>query len=151
MSKLFLRRHRPFIGLLILICAVLACTPSTNYPKKEKRDEIHFGQGGGFTGAVTHYILLEDGRLFQQKWKDTTKTYIDTWPGIFTRQMFLNYKSLKIDTIQHNEPGDLYYFLEYHSRKKEPHRIVWGRPGFQAEDNLITYYNLLYKSVKPKS
>ncbi|HZV43723.1 MAG TPA: hypothetical protein VFF90_04570, partial [Saprospiraceae bacterium] len=121
------------------------------FPKQEKRDEIHFGQGGGFTGAVSHYILLEDGRLFQKGWQDSTLTYIDTWPGLFTRQMFLNYKSLSLDTINVNKPGNMYYFLEYHSRKSPTHRIVWGHPEYQPEDNLVTYYNTLHKMIKPNS
>ena len=150
MSKLFPLNFRHLAFLWLMLAGMLACTPSTQYPKKERTDEIHFGQGGGFSGAVTHYILLEDGRLFQQAWRDTNKTYIDTWPGLFTRQTFLNYKSLKIDEMNYNEPGDLYYFIEYHAKKKEPRRVVWGKPGFQVDPNLTTYYNLLYRSVKPK-
>ena len=150
MSKLFSLNYRPLALLLWMLTGMFACTPSTEYPKKERVDEIHFGQGGGFSGAVTHYILLEDGRLFQQAWRDTNKTYLDTWPGLFTRQTFLNYKSLKIDEMKYNEPGDLYYFIEYHAKKKEPRRVVWGKPGFQVDPNLTTYYNLLYRSVKPK-
>ena len=150
MSKLFPLNYRHLAGFLMLMAMLVTCSPSTEYPKKERTDEIHFGQGGGFSGAVTHYILLEDGRLFQQGWKDTTKTYVDTWPGLFTRQMFLNYKSLKIDALNYNEPGDLYYFVEYHAKKKEPHRVTWGRTGLQVDPNLTNYYNLLYRSVKPK-
>ena len=151
MNKIFPKIWRPLAWLSFVTVVAVACSPASEFPKKEKRDEIHFGQGGGFTGAVTHYILLEDGRLFQKGWKDTTLTYVDTWPGIFTRQMFLNYKSLKLDTLDYNQPGDLYYFLEYHERKNPPHRIVWGRPDFHPAPNLVTYYNTLYKSIKPNS
>src|SRR6185369_4790919 len=104
MNKIIPQIWRPLAWLSFITVVAVACTPANEFPKKEKRDEIHFGQGGGFTGAVTHYILLEDGRLFQQGWKDTTLTYLDTWPGIFTRQMFLNYKSLKLDTLTYNQP-----------------------------------------------
>ncbi len=151
MSTVFPLIHKPLRWLLIIGVLVVSCTPASEFPKKEKRDEIHFGQGGGISGATTHYILLEDGRLFRQPWRDTTLTYLDTWPGIFTRQMFLNYHSLKLDTVNYNEPGDLYYFVEYHTPKKPPHRIVWGKPGFQPADNLVKYYNNLYQSIKQKS
>jgi len=151
MNKIIPLKWRPLGWLSIVIIVAVACTPASQFPKKENRDEIHFGQGGGLTGAVTHYILLEDGRLFQQGWKDTSVTYVNTWPGIFTRQMFLNYSSLRLDTINANEPGDLYYFIEYHSRKKPPHRIVWGNPGFHPADNLVKYYSTLYRSVNVKS
>ena len=142
---------RPLAWLSFLILTIMACAPANDFPKTENRDEIHFGQGGGFTGAVTHYILLEDGRVFQLAWRDTTLTLIDTWPGIFTRQMFLNYKSLKLDTLHVNKPGDLYYFVEYHSKKKPTHRIVWGSPDYRPATNLLLYYNTLYKNIKPNS
>jgi len=151
MSKIFPMNWKPMAWLSILIVTAVACSNPKEFPKQEKRDEIHFGQGGGFTGAVSHYILLEDGRLFQKGWQDSTLTYIDTWPGLFTRQMFLNYKSLRLDTINVNKPGNLYYFLEYHSRKNPTHRIVWGNAEYQPDDNLVTYYSTLQKMIKPNS
>ena len=151
MRKIIPLIWRPLVWLSFLAVTMVGCAPAPDFPKKENRDEIHFGQGGGFSGAVIHYILLEDGRVFQQAWRDTSLTYIDTWPGIFTRQMFLNYKSLKLDTLKINEPGDLYYFIEYHSKKKPTQRIVWGNPDFQAPQNLAVYYSTLYKSIKPNS
>ena len=151
MSKIFPLNWRPMAWLSVVIVTAVACSNANEFPKQEKRDEIHFGQGGGFTGAVSHYILLEDGRLFQKAWQDSTLTYVDTWPGLFTRQMFLNYKSLNLDTINVNKPGNLYYFIEYHSRKNPVHRIVWGNSEYQPDDNLVTYYSTLQKMIKPNS
>ena len=29
--------------------------------------QIHFGEGGGITGAITEYCLLKNGQLFDKK------------------------------------------------------------------------------------
>ncbi len=109
---------------------------------------MHFGQGGGFSGIVTHYALLDDRRLFQKADRDSSYTFITKWNKEFVHQMFDNYHLLRIDTLQYYEPGDIYYFIEYHARDKTVHRIAWGRPGFSPNNNIIIFYNLLFRSTK---
>ncbi len=133
------------------LACLLACKPKKEFPQNDPHDQIHFGQGGGFTGMVTYFILLEDGRLFQRGLQDSSYTLMDTWKQGFTTQLFSSYASLQFDQVQHNEPGDLYYFIEYRRKNAPPHRIVWGRPGHPPGENISRYYNLLFKSTKSKS
>lgn len=142
------------ISVFLAICylGVLSCCSSTReFPEKYKRDQIHFGQGGGFTGMVTYFVLLEDGRLFQRQMKDSTYTYADRWDQDFVKQMFSNYKLFHFDQLSYYEPGDLYYFIQYHHGKEAIYNVAWGKPGFRPDENLVTYYNLLFKSTKSKS
>jgi hypothetical protein len=129
----------------------LSCRPAKNFPSDLKWDQLHFGQGGGFSGLVTYYILLEDGRLFQRNLRDSTYSFKTTWPDKFVHQMFENYSSLHLDETDVYQPGDLYYFIEYHAKPDQVHRIVWGRPGFVPDENIVNFYNLLYRSTKSKS
>jgi len=140
-----------FSCLILLLLLTTGCHPSNEFPKKYRGEQIQFGQGGGFSGAVTQFVLLEDGRLFQLPWRDSTKTYIGQWEKNFTKQIFQNYKVLNLEKLTYNEPGDLYYFIDYQTDENVHHRIVWGKPGFHPEENLISYYNLLFRSSKPKS
>jgi hypothetical protein len=100
---------------------------------------------------VTYFILLEDGRLYQRNLSDSTYKLADTWNKDFVKQMFSNYKLFHFDQLTYYEPGDLYYFLEYHQEKNAVYKVAWGRPGFRPDENLVTYYNLLFKSTKSKS
>ena len=143
--------QRNIIPSLVLLFFTFSCHHAKEYPQKFKGDQIQFGQGGGFSGAVTQFVLFDDGRLFQIPWRDTTGVYIATWEKKFTKQVFDDYKILNLDKLSYNEPGDLYYFIDYHSVDKDDHRIVWGKPGFHPEENLISFYNLLFRSSKPKS
>ena len=144
----------PKILVFLAICSIgilHSCSPAKEFPANYKKDQIHFGQGGGFSGILTYYALLEDGRLFQRSLRDSSFALVTTWDKNFVSQMFSNYKRLSLDQLNFNEPGDLYYFLQYHAPNKASHNLTRGRPGFKPTENLVTYYNLLYKSTKSKS
>ena len=130
---------------------MLGCSTSKDFPEGYKGRQIHFGQGGGFSGVITHFALLEDGRVFQKEYRDTTFTPFATWDRDFVDQMFLNYHRLNLDKVDHYHPGNLYYFIEYHAHPAIIHRISWGQQGYSPDENIVTFYNLLYRSTKSKS
>ena len=139
------------LPVIIGFLAVIGCSAPQDFPANYKQDQIHFGQGGGFTGGVTYYALLEDGRVFQRGQLDTIFTYLEKWTPGFTEQMFSNYNSLHLQEMDFNEPGDLYYFVNYKSPGDPDHRLTWGRSGFKPDHNVVRFYNLLFKSIKSKS
>ena len=65
--------------------------------------------------------------------------------------MFGNYESLSLQKVDFYHPGNLYYFIEKHDRNAPVHRISWGQSGYTPDPNIVTFYNLLYKSTKQKS
>jgi hypothetical protein len=139
------------IFLFLTGITLISCSSSKDFPQKYKGEQLHFGQGGGFSGLVNYYALLDDGRLFHRAPRDSTFTYEVTWDNAFVRQMFSNYHTLELDKVVCNEPGNLYYFLQHKSGDGPFHIITWGNPGFRQDENIVTYYNLLYKSTKSKS
>src|SRR5687768_11797667 len=102
------------VFILIAISIIAGCSSSRGFPGDYNGDQIHFGQGGGFTGNVNYYVILEDGRLFQKQQRDSSYTHLATWKKNFTKQLFTNYQQLSLDTLAFNEPGNLYYFVEMH-------------------------------------
>jgi len=131
--------------------ALFSCSSSKEFPKNYKGEQIHFGQGGGFTGAVNYFALLDDGRLFQRGERDTLFTFRDDWKTRFVTQVMTSYHTLQLDSISYYEPGDIYYFIKHIHSDGPEHRITWGRSGFTPDPKLIDYYTLLYKSTKPRS
>ena len=139
------------ITLLLTGLTLFSCTSTKEFPEKFKGEQIHFGQGGGFTGGVTYFALLDDGRLFQRGERDTIFTFQETWKASFVTQVMSSYHILQFDNISYYEPGDIYYFIKHIKSDGQEHRITWGRNGFVPDPKVINYYNLLYKSTKPKS
>ncbi len=141
-----------FTFLTISVLGLMpACKSPNHLPSEYKGDQLHFGQGGGFTGAVTYYVLLDDSRVFEKNTMDSSYTPMTEWNKDFTRQMFGNYKSLGLDKIDYYHPGNLYYFIEHHTQGDEPHRISWGKSDMTPPETVVNFYNLLFKSTKSKS
>ncbi len=140
----------PSLAILAIIF-LISCTSEVVFPEKYKGEQIHFGQGGGFTGELNYYALFDDGRLFKRSLRDSTFSLVDTWETPFVNQMFANYISLQLDKVEFYEPGNLYYFIQYKSGDSPFHDIAWGREGFRPDQNIVTYYNLLFKSTKSKT
>src|SRR5688500_84469 len=141
-----------FSGLLLALAFIVtaACSSSKLTPANYEGAQIHFGQGGGFTGNVSYYVLLDNGSLFQKQLLDSAYTHEATWKKKFTKQIFSNYDELNLDALAHSEPGNLYYFVEMHEDGKV-HRLVWGNPGFTPSQKLVDFYNILYKSTTSRS
>ena len=139
---------------LVCICGVctifcVGCgTPEA--PSRNTGEQLHFGQGGGFTGEVTYFILLEDGRLYEKS-RDSIYLLRNRWGRNFTRQMFLNYHTLDLESITLRAPGNLYYFLGHQSSGHPLHQIIWGAQGSPPPSRILDFYQTLYKSTQSKS
>jgi hypothetical protein len=133
-----------------ILATLVACSSGKALPAQDKGEQLHFGQGGGFTGALTYYILLDDGRIFSRG-ADSTDTYLTTLERPLTRQLFAHYRQVGLDKQQFNEPGNLYRFLELHVDGARVNRMTWGAEDFTPPSGLAEYHLLLMKSTKPKS
>jgi len=140
-----------FWVVLVATVASSGCAGTQEDPGHYKGEQLHFGQGGGFTGEVNYFVLLDDGRLFETGKSDTTYVFRDHWKRRFTRQMFVNYHSLNLQDIDHKRPGNLYYFIEFRSPGKTAHLISWGLQGNTPGAHVVAFYQTLYQSTRPKS
>lgn len=109
---------------LVLILLILSCN-STKYTAENLPDtQLIFGQGGGFTGAVTSYCLLENGQLFK---KSDKKTF-ESWKKVKkkkAKEIFKNCYANRLDTIEHSIPGNMYFFIQYRKDSID-NKILWN-------------------------
>lgn len=116
------------------------CFPSKFIPENFEGKRIEFGSGGGITGAVTTFALLENGNLYTKKGIKDTFALLKTIDKDKTSQIFLNYNVLKINEINHNIPGNIYKFVNYYDKQGE-HMITWVGKSEYNQLNLF-YDNL---------
>jgi len=133
-----------FLLLMVVIfsfCKTQEYTP-TNFPKQQ----IIFGSGGGITGAVTEYALLENGALFSKKGiQGEFKTYTKADKAI-TAQLFKNIEFLELKEVQVNKPGNRYYYISFKDQSGE-HQITWSNQE-AIPDKVKTFYNILNHLTK---
>jgi len=141
-----------FIWLPVLLACLLlgSCRTGAALPRTDQGPQLHFGQGGGFTGAVTAFVLLPDGRLFRRA-PDESDTYLSTLDKALARQLFAHFRRVGYDKIRFNEPGNLYRFVEWYDQGQMRNRLVWGAEGVDPPEGLAAFHHLLMQSTKPRS
>jgi hypothetical protein len=108
--------------------------------------QLSFGNGGGFNGAASSYVLLDNGLLFsvtfdKQTHKDTYTSLKKLSPAI-TRQLFSKAEELHLSQAAFSHPGNLYYFIDLKANSAS-HRITWGDPRHQVPNEAETLYHQL--------
>lgn len=63
-----------------------------------------------------------------------------------TEKLFREAQKLRLDTIQFNHPGNLYYFMEVQKGESAP-RITWGSADHTVPNQVQEFYNKLIKTI----
>lgn len=148
--RLLMRRIVSIAAVLLVIAGGESCSSGPTLPKDYRGEQLHFGTGGGFSGAVNYFILLDDGRMYTRI-ADTTDTYLTTLRTALTRQLFSHYHTTGLDKRNFNEPGNIYRFIGLHADGGQVNRMTWGADEFTPPSGLAEYHLLLMQSTKPRS
>lgn len=109
-----------------------------NWPEKR----LLFGSGGGFTGAVTEFVLLENGQLFTRVGVETPYKELKKIGRSTTKNLFSKASQLKELDAGVNQPGNIYYFISDFQPGKE-RRIAWGAPDAPVSETVKELYKEL--------
>lgn len=104
--------------------------------------QIHFGEGGGITGAITEYCLLKNGQLFDKKHFTESFKSFKKVKKRKAKKCFKTLDKMEFEKIALDNPGDKYYFIAYET-KDSKHRITWGGSKNDASPEVLTLYNSL--------
>jgi len=151
MMNLTCSRILPVYAFLFVLMVVFpACKgpkyTSANLPEKQ----LAFGEGGGFAGAYTEYLLLENGQLFVQKGLGSERVEIPATKKSTAKAMFKQATTLLADSTAFNYPGNIYYFLQRKDTGVDI-RLTWGAPGYEVNGEVKALYEQLVKlPVQPQ-
>lgn len=132
--------------LASLFVVLMACNSQKYLPTEFPKDQIVFGNGGGFTGMVTTYVLQQNGQLFQES-MDTTFDELAIIPKKECKLLFEQYRNLKVDTLELNNPGNMYRFLKL-SNVDTTYHSVWGDGMVFPPDTVQAFYQSLLDMVR---
>jgi hypothetical protein len=125
-----------------LILMTLITISSCSSPKPLIGNEIRyiaFGNGGGFIGIETKYILNTGGTLTKIFNKDTTTLKsIDK-----TEAATLLKAAMAFKTYRYFKPDNLYQFIEI-----EDNRIVWNSNTDSLDNKITSLYTELLSQIK---
>lgn len=131
--------------LLLFSFLIISCSKKVYDPLNYENAKITFGSGGGFAGTETSYTLLDNGNLFEltsQRQSSEKLTKIDKNQ---VTQIFNNVKMFKFDELELNDPGNLYYFMEFKSNDGEINTLTWGNGSVEKHIKLM--HSILLNTV----
>lgn len=105
-------------------------------------DQIHFGEGGGITGAITEYCLLKNGQLFNKKHFTEDFKAFKKVKKRAAKKLYKTCKKIELQKVQIDNPGDKYYYIAYET-KDFKHKITWGGNQQKPSVEVIELYAAL--------
>jgi hypothetical protein len=118
---------------------MLQCKTKHYTPYEFEGKQLIFGTGGGFTGQVKEYTLLENGQLFSGAHQEGFVKELPKVKKNKTKQIFENYHSLHFDKITIDKPGNMYHYLIVKEGEKE-HKIQWGAYDANPPRELTVFF-----------
>ena len=132
-----------FLLFALLLCAALLSSQckqtrytADNLPEKR----LSFGDGGGFTGLETTFILFENGQIFKMTSKAPDLNEVTGTQGKTAKKLFETAVSLGVPGLDFLHPGNLYQFVEYQDGDQK-RRIVWGDSEHPVDPKIKSLYD----------
>lgn len=123
---------------------------SQSYSSSQLPDkQIIFGKGGGFSGEVTEYILLENGQMFRSSSFEQEITEIKKIDPQEAAQFFSQMAALQLEKEDFDHPGNMYYFLSSKSPGNQS-KVIWGNGEYPVREDIQNFYNSLTKLIHSK-
>lgn len=120
-----------FIPVLLMV--LFSCNPKLYSPLDYQGEMIIWGTGGGFTGGVSTFCLMDNGHFFRSE--DAGKSYsaVGKLSKSSVKTFFHNYHTFALDKVILKEPGNKYFYLIHKHNGKE-HKLIWG---FKEPENKV--------------
>ena len=132
------------ITFIFSLFAFVSCTQKYYTPYEYQGAQLIIGTGGGYTGQVIEYTLLDNGQVFGGTNKEGKVTMTPKLNKKTTKQLFSNYEMLDFRQLQVDKPGNMYHYLIYKNEETN-HKLQWGAYDAEAPRELLIYFANLKK------
>jgi hypothetical protein len=139
--------HRILYLLLLAGYLMVACRSGKTNDQATGRRLI-FGEGGGFTGAVTTYTLQPDGQLQRTDSRTQETAKAGSVSPTEAAALFDRAENLIGANRDFNHPGNQYFFVKLEDGNAQQ-GVTWGASNQPAPAGLEALYEELLKTIKP--
>ena len=128
---------------LLLLMTLMECKTVKHTADKLPATQLQFGNGGGFAGKETTFVLLENGQLFS---KNTKGEYAEM-VKVGTKNAKKCFKACTdISTFKYNNPGNIYNFVGMTTDSTRC-RMTWGGTVAAKDTAMLKKAKNLYDSL----
>ena len=136
-----LRMPARILFTLFIATLFVSCSPSGKLTNDSDCNRLVFGNGGGFTGKYTSYVLFEDRHLFSLL-PDSTLLPLKKLRKKQTRDIFNQANKLKMAQPAFNHPGNMTSFISYQADGILT-EYKWGDPDVSVPNEIKDLYSQL--------
>ena len=133
--------------LILLLLVGTSCRVQNQEPNTSRPNQIVFGRGGGFTGQVKTYHLLEDGQFYLTNSLDSDTVFLENVSSIEVEGYFERLLALNLSQRSFSRPGNIYYFIRQRHSKGDA-KVVWGDESNPTPTDIQDYWDSLMVLVK---
>jgi hypothetical protein len=130
------------LSVLVYSCHTTKYTSPDSFPGKQ----VIVSEGGGFTGQVKEYILLENGQVFIKTVMPSSLTESEQIKTKSAGEVFERVAALNISAINFLHPGNMTYYLALKEGEKMQ-EIKWGDPSFPVADSVKNCYDFIREQI----
>ena len=114
--------------------------------------QVLFGTGGGFTGEVRDYALLEDGRIVKMKNGAAEQEVVKKISKKKAASYYATLDSMPSKTWLYNAPGNIYHHITVKKDGKKESKVVWngGKDDANAPAYIVQFYRNLRAELPSK-
>jgi len=134
-----------FSILLFLISCKTVEEVKSDITPKGKRYAV--GQGGGFTGDYSEYILAEDGKVYKYDFKYDREVFYKELGKADLIYFMDKIEALGLDGIDINQPGNMSYYIEIRVNNTSVNKITWGANSYYPPIELVKFHKELFSKL----
>lgn len=136
-----------FLFSSILVLSFFGCKSQQYTFEDLPEKQLVFGSGGGMTGAVNTYVLLENGQFFHTNSLTKEVKELESVSKKEAKKCFVKLEELSLSELDFDHPGNRYYFLE-EVKSDSIHKVVWGSNDNEISEDCVNFYNELKTHIK---
>ena len=135
-----------FISLLLLFSCKTAEEVKSDTLPQGKRYAI--GQGGGFTGDYTEFILSENGKVHKYDFKYDREVYFKDLSKVDLIYFLEKIKPLSLEGIEMNQPGNMSYYIDIRIGRTSINKLTWGSYKYNPNEEIVELHRELFNKLK---
>lgn len=124
-----------------------SCKTAQISPEQYTENKVYFGNGGGFTGELREFCLLENGDVFQINPSSRQATLRNSKGKSMAKSIFKNMDQMDLKKYTYDQPGNLYYWMKYHTASDSTY-LIWGHSDMEVEEEVVHMYEQLVEMTK---
>jgi hypothetical protein len=126
---------------------IFGCHTQLYTPESYTGNQLMFGEGGGFSGQIIEYTLLENGQLFITNSIAKETKPVRKISKNHARALFRQAEKIRMDTLNFNYPGNIYYFIRL-QEENQLQATTWGSNDHQVPTAIQNFYQVLSEVTK---